>query len=120
MIQIQPSCYQLWNLPVQNFRNNRVSSGYILDNMCLGPYFFEVGLVLRNSLFLNGILTNLEASYVLTDAEIIELEQMDISLITNVLLNGVLLQKSLFINNYNTCSFGDKIPCILTCHLITV
>ena len=57
----------------------------ILDNMCLGPYFFEVGVVLRNSLFLNGILTNLEASYGLTDAEIKELEQMDESLMRLIL-----------------------------------
>ena len=57
----------------------------IIDNMCLGPYFFEVGVILRNSLFLNGILTNLDASYGLTETEIIQLEQMDESLISLIL-----------------------------------
>ena len=57
----------------------------ILDNMCLGPYLFEVGVVLRNSLFLNGILTNLEASYGLTAAEVTELEQMDENLMRLIL-----------------------------------
>ena len=45
--------------------------------MCLGPFYLEVALVLRNSSFLNGFLTNLEASYGLTDAEIEQLEKVD-------------------------------------------
>ena len=57
----------------------------ILEDMCLGPYFFEVALVLRNSLFLNGILTNLEVSYGLTEDEITKLEQMDEALIRAML-----------------------------------
>ena len=57
----------------------------ILDDMCLGSFFFEVALILRNSLFLNGILTNLEASYGLTNVEINQLEQMDESLIRKLL-----------------------------------
>jgi hypothetical protein len=42
-------------------------------------------LILRNALFLNGILTNLEASYGLTDEEITQLEQMDESLMRTIL-----------------------------------
>ena len=53
--------------------------------MCLGPYFFEVALILRNSIFLNGFLTNLEASYGLTDAEIEQLEKIDESLLRAIL-----------------------------------
>ena len=45
--------------------------------MCLGPHCLEVALTLRNSLFINGILTNMEASYGLKDSEIDQLEQMD-------------------------------------------
>ena len=48
-----------------------------LDDMCLGPHYLEVALTLRNSLFINGILTNLESSYGLKDTEIDELEQID-------------------------------------------
>ena len=49
----------------------------MLEAMCLGPFYFEVALILRNSLFLNGILTNLEASYGLSDTEIEQLEKID-------------------------------------------
>jgi hypothetical protein len=49
--------------------------------MCLGPYYFEVALILRNALFL----TNLEASYGLTDEEITQIEQMDESLMRTIL-----------------------------------
>ena len=57
----------------------------ILDEMCLGPYFIEVALILRNSLFINGILTNLEASYGLNESEIQQLEQMDECLLRTIL-----------------------------------
>ena len=57
----------------------------ILEDMCLGPYFFEVALILRNSIFLNGFLTNLEASYGLADAEIEQLEKLDESLLRAIL-----------------------------------
>ena len=56
-----------------------------LDDMCLGPYFFEVAVTFRNSLFLNGILTNLEARYGLKEDEVSELEKMDESLLRAIL-----------------------------------
>ena len=57
----------------------------ILEDMCLGPFYLEVALVLRNSLFLNGFLTNLESSYGLTDAEIEQLEKVDEQLLRAIL-----------------------------------
>ena len=57
----------------------------ILEDMCLGPFYLKVALVLRNSLFLNGFLTNLEASYGLTDAEIEQLEKVDEQLLRAIL-----------------------------------
>ena len=36
---------------------------YILEGTCFGPYFFEVAVVLRNSLLVNSTLTNSEAWY---------------------------------------------------------
>ena len=56
-----------------------------LEDMCLGPFYFEVALILRNSLFLNGILTNLEVSYGLTNEELTKLEQMDEALLRTIL-----------------------------------
>ena len=39
----------------------------ILENTCYGPYHFKVAVTLRESLFINGILTNSEAWYGIKD-----------------------------------------------------
>ena len=57
----------------------------ILEEMAFGRYLFEVAVILRDSLFVNGILTNLEASYRLTDSEIEELEKCDEQLLRIIL-----------------------------------
>ena len=57
----------------------------ILDDICFGPYTFEVALVLRDSLLINGILTNSEAWLVLSTAEVEQLEQADESLMRRIL-----------------------------------
>ena len=57
----------------------------ILEEMSFGRYLFEVAVILRYSLFVNGILTNLEASYGLTDSEIEELEKCDEQLLRVIL-----------------------------------
>ena len=57
----------------------------ILDEMTFGKFIFEVAVVLRNSIFINGILTNLEASYGLSDSDIEELEKCDEQLLRAIL-----------------------------------
>ena len=57
----------------------------ILDGVCFGPFQYEVALMLRNSLFLNGILSNSEAWYGLTIPEVTHLEQIDEILIRKIL-----------------------------------
>ena len=57
----------------------------ILEEMAFGRYLFEVAVILRDSLFVNGILTNLEASYGLTDSEMEELEKCDEQLLRIIL-----------------------------------
>ena len=42
----------------------------ILEEMSFGNYLFKGAVILRNSLFINGILTNLEASYALTNNDV--------------------------------------------------
>ena len=54
---------------------NQISS--IFQDVCFGPFYFEVGLILRNSLFLNSVLVNSEAWYGLSDDDIEELEKQD-------------------------------------------
>ena len=53
--------------------------------MVFGNFIFEVAVVLRNSLFINGILTNIEAGYGLTIAEMEKLEKCDEQLMRAVL-----------------------------------
>ena len=58
---------------------------YILQNTCLGPYEIEASLILRSSLFLNGILTNSEVWYGSRLEDIKHLEQIDEILLRKVL-----------------------------------
>ena len=57
----------------------------ILEEICFGPYQLEVALHLRNSMLLNGILTNSEAWYGLTAEDIKQLEQVDETLLRKFL-----------------------------------
>ena len=57
----------------------------ILENICFGPYQFEVALILRNSLFLNSFLFNSEAWYNVSSSDIDELEKVDEVLLRRIL-----------------------------------
>ena len=56
----------------------------ILGNMHLGEHYFKIAFLLRESLFLNGILYSSEAWYGLKDSEIHELEKIDNILLRNI------------------------------------
>ena len=60
----------------------------ILDDMCFGPYQFEVASILRESLLINSILSNSEVWYNLSKTEIEQLEQIDEELLRKVLETG--------------------------------
>ena len=68
---------------------NRVSRGngiiadirQILDNVSLGNNYFEIAFLLRESLFLNSILSSCESWYGLTKGEITILSRLDYSLL---------------------------------------
>ena len=57
----------------------------ILEDICFGPFTFEVALVMRDSLLINSTLTNSEAWLGLTNSEIETLEQVDESLMRRLL-----------------------------------
>ena len=56
----------------------------ILDNICFGPYQFQVALILRNSLFLSSLMFNSEAWYNVSSSDIDELEKADEILLRKV------------------------------------
>jgi hypothetical protein len=57
----------------------------ILEKVTLGEYYFSTALILRESKFINGILTNAEVWYGLTPVEIKELEDLDCLLLRKIL-----------------------------------
>ena len=57
----------------------------ILEKVTLGKHYFTTAVLLRESLFLNGILTNSEIWYGLTRKEIKELENLDHILLRKIL-----------------------------------
>ena len=57
----------------------------ILEEIFFGKYYFEVAVVLRNSLLLSSILVNSEAWYNLKKEEVEKLEQVDEMLLRKVL-----------------------------------
>ena len=73
--------------------NNRIGKGLgkisdimnMLEKISLGQKYFKIALVLRESLFLNSILTNSDVWYGLTKTDIKLLEDLDLSLLRNFL-----------------------------------
>ena len=57
----------------------------LLDDLCLGDYYFEAANILRNSLLLSSLLSNSETWYNLTTKEITELEMVDDLLLRRIL-----------------------------------
>ena len=49
----------------------------IMNNICLGPYYFNTAILLRNSYLVNAMLANCQSWYGLTKAEIKELSTVD-------------------------------------------
>ena len=57
----------------------------ILEEICFGKYYFQVAMVLRNSLLISSLLTNSEAWYNLSSKDVTELERVDEDLLRKVL-----------------------------------
>ena len=49
----------------------------LLEELCLGPYYYQAANVLRNSLLLSSLLSNSESWYNLTQKDVINLESID-------------------------------------------
>ena len=60
----------------------------MLEDICFGPYEFEVASIWRDSLFINSILTNSETWYNLSKTEVDQLEQIDEHLLRSILETG--------------------------------
>ena len=56
-----------------------------LEDVCFGKYFFEVAIIWRNTYLISSLLTNAEAWYSLTQADVDILESVDESLLRRIL-----------------------------------
>ena len=57
----------------------------LLSSVSFGQHYIEIALLLREAMFLNGILNNVEVWYGLTKSEIEEFENLDLSLLRKFL-----------------------------------
>ena len=65
--------------------DNRISKGIdninnifnLLENVVFGNHYFEIALLLRESMLVNGIMTNAEVWYNLNKSEIEKFESLD-------------------------------------------
>ena len=57
----------------------------ILEGIPFGKYFYEVGIILRNSLLVSSMLCNTEAWYSITTAELELLESVDVQFLRKLL-----------------------------------
>ena len=57
----------------------------LLKSICLGEFYIEIALLLREALFLSSVLTNAEIWYSLTKDEIKELDDLDKTLLRKIL-----------------------------------
>ena len=57
----------------------------MLDDMCLGPHMFQKAVVLRDSMLVGTLLTCSEAWYNVTEVDLVQLEQLDKALWSNIL-----------------------------------
>ena len=62
--------------------NSRIMS--ILNGIPFGQYYFEVALILRNSLLVSSLLCNSESWYNLTKAEVNLIESVDLQLLRSI------------------------------------
>ena len=57
----------------------------MLEGIPFGPFYYQVGVILRNSLLVSSLLSNSEAWYNITKAEIELLESVDVKYLRNLL-----------------------------------
>ena len=74
----------------------------LLDELCLGDYYFEAANILRNSLLLSTLLSNSETWYSLTQKEISELEMVDEILLRKIFsAHSKTLKEALYLESGN-------------------
>ena len=58
---------------------------FLLSDISLGSHYFKIAKILRESMFVNGLLLSAEAWYDVTEQDIRKLEEVDESILRNIL-----------------------------------
>ena len=69
----------------------------ILNDISLGIHYFEIAVLLRETLFINSILWNIETWYNLLESEVEELELIDRMLLKKCLMSQAAHQQRCYI-----------------------
>ena len=69
---------------------------FILDSCSFGHFYFEMGLLLRESMFINGVLTNADVWHNFTPGEMKEFETLDLMYLRKLFLVPVSTPKEAF------------------------
>ena len=81
----------------------------ILETVSFGKYFFQIAMTLRETMFLNGILTNAEIWYNLKKSELEEFEELDRCLLRKVFSTQISCPKEALHLESGTISIGTLI-----------
>ena len=68
----------------------------LINSISFGQHFIEIALLLRESMFLSGILSNVEVWYGMTKSEIKEFDNLDLSLLRKILQAPISTPKEAF------------------------
>ena len=68
----------------------------ILQQISLGHHYFEIALLLRNSLFLSSVLNNVEVMYNFTNTDAEEFDKLDLILLRKIMNAPVSTPKEAF------------------------
>ena len=68
----------------------------ILQQISLGHHYFKIALLLKNSLFLNSVLNNVEVMYNFTKTDAEEFDKLDLILMRKILNAPVSTPKEAF------------------------
>ena len=83
----------------------------ILETISFGEHFFTIAMVLRETMFVNGILTNAEIWYDLKPSEVKSLEDLDLSLLRKIFSTPVSCPKEALYLESGVISIGTLIKC---------
>ena len=90
----------------------------ILETVILGKYYFQIAITLRETMFINGIITNAEIWYNLKNSEIEEFDELDRCLLRKIFGTKISCPKEALHLESWTILIGTLIKSIIVTYII--